>query len=311
LPTANHTDPGVSPQARDRARGALLGLALGDALGTTLEFSRRDQAPPLEDLVGGGPFKLAPGQWTDDTSMALCLAKSLLVDWDPADQARRYVRWWRDGENSVLGYCFDIGNATRSALTRFERTGDPFSGSEAEASAGNGSLMRLAPVPIRYAWSPAMLEERAAQSSRVTHGAPDCIDACRLAARLMAAGLRGESKEQLLAIRASDATPAVGAIAAGSFRDKSRDQIQSSGWVIHSLEAALWCLHRTGDWRSGALLAANLGGDADTTAAIYGQIAGSVYGESGLPGDWLGKLAWRDRITSLADRLIEAAAQSE
>ena len=138
---------------QDRALGCLLGLAVGDALGTTLEFARRDSRPAVTDMVGGGPFGLPPGAWTDDTSMALCLAESLLAHGrvDPHDLMTRFVRWYRDGHNSVTGTCFDIGGATRAALERFLRTGDPLAGSTDPRSAGNGSIMRLAPVPLAYA----------------------------------------------------------------------------------------------------------------------------------------------------------------
>ena len=124
--------------ARDRFRGCLLGLAVGDALGTTLEFKKPGAFRPIEDMVGGGPFSLKPGQWTDDTSMALCLAASLIErgGFDPMDQMRRYVRWWHGGYLSSVGYCFDIGLTVRGALQRFEHTGDSYSGSTEAMSAG-------------------------------------------------------------------------------------------------------------------------------------------------------------------------------
>ena len=131
----------------DRYRGALLGLAAGDALGTTLEFRAPWTFQPLTDMVGGGPFQLAPGQWTDDTSMALCLAESLVEcqGFDPTDQMRRYLRWYREGYLSSTGTCFDIGLTTRAALRRFEQSGEPFAGETSPHAAGNGSLVRLAP----------------------------------------------------------------------------------------------------------------------------------------------------------------------
>jgi len=139
-----------------RYRGALLGLAAGDALGTTVEFRSPGTFEPLTDIIGGGPFGLEPGQWTDDTSLALCLAESLVEGdgFDPQDQLRRYVRWYRHGYLSSTGECFDIGHTTREALHRFERTGEPFCGPTASHTAGNGSLMRLAPVPLCFAADP-------------------------------------------------------------------------------------------------------------------------------------------------------------
>src|SRR5436190_917254 len=155
--------------ALDRHIGCLIGLAVGDALGTTLEFRPKGGFDPIDDMIGGGPFGLNPGEWTDDTSMALCLADSLLESsgFDAADQMRRYVRWWREGyRSSRPGQCFDIGNTVRAALERFERTGTAFAGSTDPNSAGNGSLMRLAPVPMFYSDDPAQAIARAAESSR-------------------------------------------------------------------------------------------------------------------------------------------------
>ncbi len=155
------TDP-----TRDRYRGALLGLAAGDALGTTLEFRPPGTFTPIDDMVGGGPFHLEPGEWTDDTSMALCLAESLIEcrGFDAVDQLARYVRWWRDGHLSSNGRCFDIGNAVSAALARFERTREPWCGSTDPHTAGNGSLMRLAPVVLAHAHDPALAVRLAADS---------------------------------------------------------------------------------------------------------------------------------------------------
>ncbi|MBY0401993.1 ADP-ribosylglycohydrolase family protein, partial [Myxococcota bacterium] len=136
----------------DRCAGALVGLACGDAVGTAVEFRTRGHFEPVIDMRGGGPFSLEPGQWTDDTSMALCLAESLLETgrFDARDQMERYVRWWQQGHWSATGFCFDIGNTVRAALARFQSTGDPFAGSTEPDTAGNGALMRLAPVVLFF-----------------------------------------------------------------------------------------------------------------------------------------------------------------
>lgn len=175
------------PDLVSRAQGALVGLAAGDALGTTNEFRPPGTFEPLVDMVGGGPFDLKPGQWTDDTSMALCLAESLVecAGLDPLDQLWRYVRWYREGHHSSTGLCFDIGNTVRGALHRFERTGDAWCGSTDPQAAGNGSLMRLAPVPLFFWRTPEEAIARAGDSSRTTHGAGDAVDACRYFAGLI------------------------------------------------------------------------------------------------------------------------------
>src|SRR4051794_24532331 len=178
---------------RDRFRGALVGLAVGDAVGTTVEFKPPGTFEPVKDMVGGGPFDLPAGAWTDDTSMALCLAESLVETrtFDPVDQLRRYVRWYRDGHWSSTGRCFDIGNATRAALERFERTGEPFPGDAAPTAAGNGPLMKLAPVVMAYAARPDEAVRHAGETARTTHGAPEAGDATRAFAALLLTALEG------------------------------------------------------------------------------------------------------------------------
>ena len=302
----------------DRFRGCLLGLAAGDALGTTLEFKSPGTFEPIDDMVGGGPFRLEPGQWTDDTSMALCLATSLIEQegFDANDQMERYVRWWREGYLSSTGRCFDIGNTVRDALTRFERDSDPYAGSTDPDAAGNGSLMRLAPVPMCYLGEPIEAISRAADSSRTTHGARTAVDACRYFAGLLVGALDEVDKETLLSPgycpveglwEHEPLVEEIALVANGSFKDRNPPEIRGTGYVVESLEAALWTFHHSDNFRDGALLAANLGDDADTTAAIYGQIAGAYYGVEGIPDGWREKLTMVDEITSMADDLFYLA----
>jgi ADP-ribosyl-[dinitrogen reductase] hydrolase len=302
---------------QDRFRGCLLGLAVGDAVGTTVEFKPRGSFRLVTDMVGGGPFGLKPGQWTDDTSMALCLAESLIEKqgFDARDQIERYVRWYRDGHLSSTGAFFDIGNATASALHRFESTGDPFSGSTDPHSAGNGSIMRLAPVPMFFYPNAEEAVLNASDSSRTTHGADECLDACSLYAYMLVKTLDGKPKDNILfgadnAVLMRVLSPKIHAIAAGEYRNKPEDDIRGSGYVVESLEAALWCFHNTDNFRDAILKAANLGDDADTTAAVCGQIAGAYYGASGIPADWLDTLCMRKTITEFADRLRDLHADA-
>jgi ADP-ribosyl-[dinitrogen reductase] hydrolase len=306
----------------ERYRGSLLGLAAADALGTTLEFRAPGSFRPISDMIGGGPFGLQAGQWTDDTSMALCLAESLIEcrGFDPADQMRRYVRWYREGYLSSTGRCFDIGGTVRSALLRFERTGDPYSGSTDPHSAGNGSLMRLAPVPLFCAANPEQAIERAADSSRTTHGTRTAVDACRYFAGLIVGAVQGESKELLLSSRYCPVAgywerrplcPEIDGIAGGSFKRKEPPEIRGTGYVVQCLEAALWAFQKAGSFEEGALLAVNLGDDADTTGAVYGQLAGAYHGLSGLPQAWAGRIAQARVVSDLADGLYRAARLGE
>ena len=304
---------------RDRFRGSLLGLAAGDALGTTLEFKRPGSFEPIVDMVGGGPHRLQPGQWTDDTSMALCLATSLVEcgGFDAADQMQRYVRWWRDGYLSSTKSYFDIGNTVSAALSRFIEHGDPFAGSTHPYSAGNGSLMRLAPVPMYFAGDAADAIAMAADSSRTTHQALEAVDACRYFAGLLVGALRGVSKKTLLSPgycpvqglwERDPLAENIARVADGSFKDRNPPHIRGTGYVVDALEAALWAFHNSDGFREGALLAVNLGDDADTTGAIYGQIAGAHYGAEAVPAAWREKLTTVTDITSLADSLHNRAA---
>ncbi len=303
----------------DRYLGCLLGLAAGDALGTTLEFKSPGTFEPITDMVGGGPFHLEAGQWTDDTSMALCLAESLIEcgGLDARDQMERYVRWWREGHLSPTGQCFDIGGTVSTALGKFLSYGDPYAGSTHPHSAGNGSLMRLAPVPMYYAADPGQAIERSAESSRTTHGARTCLDACRYMGALIVGALTGAARDELLSERYAppgtdgvwDREPLceeIDAIAAGSFKEKDPPEIRGKGYVVDSLEAALWAFHRSDSFEDGALAAVNLGDDADTTGAVYGQLAGAFYGVGRIPDRWLEKLAMRELIEKNAVRLAAA-----
>lgn len=296
---------------RDRSRGCLLGLAAGDAVGTTVEFMRRGSFAPLTDMVGGGPFNLRPGEWTDDTSMALCLAASLIdrAGFDAADQMNRYSNWYEHGYMSSNGRCFDIGNTVRAALVRYLASGDPYAGSTDPHSAGNGSIMRLAPVAIRFQFAPDQALHWAVDSSRTTHAAVECLEACQLLTTILLAALRGESKQHVLDAGRTVTNLTSGRlkeIAASGYRSKTAAAIKGSGYVMDSLEAALWAFATTDTFRDAVLAAANLGDDADTTAAVCGQVAGAHYGYAAIPAAWRDALVMRDAITEMADQLHDA-----
>lgn len=286
----------------DRALGSLLGLAVGDALGTTLEFERRDVRPHHGEITGGGPFRLPAGAWTDDTAMAVAMARSMVNrgGFEPADVMGEFVRWWREGAHSCTGTCFDIGGTTAASLARFERTGEPLAGAPDEHSAGNGALMRLAPVAIATFDDPAQADRLARLSSLTTHGAPQSEDACALFVRLLHEAFAGADP---LAPREGSFHPEVAAVAAGAWREKEREAISSSGYVVHTLEAALWCVGRAATFEEAVVLAVNLADDADTVGAVTGQLAGAVHGASAIPARWLEVLAWRDELERLAAAL--------
>lgn len=291
---------------KQRYQGCLLGLAAGDAVGTTVEFKERDSFSPLTDMVGGGPFRLQAGQWTDDTSMALCLATSLLAQkgFDADDQMQRYNNWRLHGYMSSNGRCFDIGVTVSEALSQYLTNGDPFAGPKTPFAAGNGSLMRLAPVPMYFSPNVKQLIHFAGDSSRTTHGASECIDACCYFATLLHCAFEGMDKQSLLACSLyQPTTRKIKAIQQQDYQEKTMNQIRGSGYVVNCLEAALWCFSKTDNFRDAILMAANLGDDADTTAAVCGQIAGAFYGVEAIPIHWRKKIALVNDIIKLANQL--------
>lgn len=309
---------GAAVDERARYRGALLGLAVGDALGASVKLKPLGSFTPITDMVGGGPFRLEPGQWTDDTAMALCLAASLVEcqGFDLVDQMERYGRWYRHGYMSATGSCFDIGDTVMRALHRFEAQGNPFAGEPGALFSDSGSLVRLAPVPLAFAHDAHEAIRLAGVMSRTTHGAAEPVSACRYLAGLMVGALRCSSKEHLLDARYSpmaelwDHHPLarrVAAVADGSFKTRQPPEIRGTGYVVQALEAALWAFLSTGDFASGALAAVNLGDDADTTGAVYGQIAGAWYGIDGIPQPWVDRIAMKEQILALADGLLAFA----
>jgi ADP-ribosyl-[dinitrogen reductase] hydrolase len=238
---------------------------------------------------------------------------------DLVDQLKRYLMWRDRGYMSSNGRCFDIGITVGEALLKFERTGEPFSGVRGPKKAGNGSLMRVAPVPLFFAGEVEKAIELSGESSRTTHQEPATLDACRYMGALIVGALQNRPKEDLLADRFTPIAgywsrkglcPEIDEVASGSFKRREPPEIRGSGHVVRSLEAALWAFWKSDSFAEGCLLAVNLGDDADTTGAIYGQLAGAFYGDSGIPASWRDFLAKRDLILNLADRLYQAADRS-
>ncbi|CAF1501449.1 unnamed protein product [Didymodactylos carnosus] len=314
----------------DKIYGSMLGMAIGDALGAHVEFRPRAylEQNPVQDLQGGGTWGLEAGQWTDDTSMALCLAASLIAKkgFDPYDQLVRYKWWWRKGYMSSTGKCFDIGNSTKAALDEFVKRQHQFAQEyhiqdfkeldllphdlstkfdtkcSREDVDSNGSLMRLAPVPLFFcqATTPVHAIYYAGVSSEITHGGQKAVDACRFYASLLYAALNGTSKKEFMDRMFYDRCfqagwygdkplhPDIVQIANGSYQEKNRSEIKAGAMAVQTLEAALWAFYNDNNsFHNGALKCVNLGDDTDTVAAIYGQLAGATYGEQQLHPQWL------------------------
>lgn len=293
---------------KNRFTGALLGLAIGDAVGTTLEFQPKGSFKFINDMIGGGPFKLKPGEWTDDTSMALCLAESLIYcnGFDAENQMNRYCNWMKFGYLSSNGECFDIGTTVNKALNNYIITKNPYSGPTDEKSAGNGSLMRLVPIPLFYFPDFDKIIYYSGESSKTTHGAIECIDACKLFGVYLGLALEGKSKTEILKQNIYvPVTQNVLDISKGRFLSKDYNSIYGTGYVINSLEAALWSFYKSNSFEESILTAANLGDDSDTTSAICGQISGAFYGKNSIPTKWLEKLVMNNLIEKIALDLME------
>ncbi|CAF2046566.1 unnamed protein product [Rotaria magnacalcarata] len=317
----------IDEKILNQIAGSMIGMALGDALGARVEFQphRLLVENPVTDLQGGGTWGLSKGQFTDDTSMALCLANSLVTQkkFNPYDQLVRYKWWYKEGYMSSTGQCFDIGMSTSESLNAFEirqiafakehnipqkemdylsdesliKTFDVYC--SREHVAGNGALMRLAPVPIFFYKYPEYAVEYSGISGQITHGDIKAYDACRYYGALIVAALTGYTKDKILDkdfyskhlqwFRGTPLCNEIKRIAEGSYQKKGgyAEGIRGKGYIVDALEAALWAFWSDhNSFEQGALAAVNLGDDTDTTAAIYGQLAGAYYGYKALPRNW-------------------------
>lgn len=296
-----------------RARGALVGLAVGDAVGTTNEFKVASTFKPITDMVGGGPFLLKPGQWTDDTSMALCLADSLLAKghYDSFDVMERYQRWFSKGYRSSTDRCFDIGGQVRAALFAFEREQRIPCTAERTTSAGNGAIMRLAPVVI------AGFEHReireivvtAGLSARETHYSVEAEAGTEVFAALLVGALLGWAPEHIINVGWASTGPAFDEMAARVIStdpaERASWESETSGYIVHGLRLAVHGLLDFPSFKDTTLAIANMGGDSDTNAAIYGQLGGAYFGIEAIPASWRSTLHQGEEIDALARALVD------
>jgi ADP-ribosylglycohydrolase len=312
---AEITDAELAPVRglRERFQGAMLGLAVGDALAAATQFRRPGSFAPVGDLLGGGPFDLPRGAWSDDTAMALCLAESLAEceGFDPADQLARYGRWQREGYLSATGQCLGVTAATARALAAAPWRPQPLAGVQLQTQLDAEPLARVAPVVLHAYASPNEAIALAGEVARATCQAPRVLDACRLLAAMLHAALRGEARERLLAppataFGARALQREVARIATRSY-DADYAPPAADGGALAALDLARWCLASTRSFRAGALRAVNLGGDSDVIASVYGQLAGAHYGVAAIPAAWRAALARAELIGELADRLLRNA----
>ncbi|UJR10751.1 hypothetical protein I4U23_014939 [Adineta vaga] len=331
----------INLELLDRIQGSMIGMTIGDALGACVEFRPREYLleKPIHDLQGGGTWGLRKGQFTDDTSMALCLANSLVAerDFNLYNQLVRYKWWYKLGYMSSTGQCFDIGQATRESLDKFDHRQRTFAQQNhvdykemdsisdpkllnafdvycsCPQVAGNGALMRLAPVPLFFSQYPEYAVEYSGRSGKITHGDIKAYDACRFYAALIVAALQGRSKDEILDgnfyskyrswFGTQELCPDIQRIADGSYKKPGGydDGIRGKGYIVNALEAALWAFWADGNsFTDGACKAVNLGDDTDTTAAIYGQLAGAYYGFKKLPKKWVKEIYGKEFIFNLS-----------
>ncbi len=301
-------------------KSALFGVAVGDALGVPVEFESRDDISrqPVTGMTGFGTYDLPPGTWSDDSSLTFCLAEALTQGFDVNAIGRSFVRWYHEGLWTAHGEVFDVGNTTRTAIERLARGMQADrAGSDDEASNGNGSLMRI--LPLLFYLSDRPVTERfemTRQVSSVTHRHIRSVISCFYYLEFARQILEGRDKSEIyrdlqkvvfghLSALLID-PPEIVVFDRLLKHDISRlpeEEIHSSGYVIHTLEAAVWCLLTTGSYREAVLRAVNLGRDTDTTAAVTGGLAGLLYGYDGIPAKWITHIARKDDIANLAGRL--------
>lgn len=300
---------------QDRYRGVLLGLACGDALGGPVEFISREDiavAHPggLREFIGGGWLTLAPGEITDDTQMTLAIARSLAEhpELDMQDIVARFLEWSASKPK-------DIGLTTRAALNALEAgadwevAGTKVVGFASGSAAGNGAVMRCAPVSLRFRADPSRLVSASRDTARVTHADPRCqwaavavnqgiaylLDGGAIAGVIDAASAGIEEKETLAALRKAP--------------ELKREQVRSGGFVLDTMQASFWSLSTTESFEEAVVTAVNLGSDTDTTGAVTGALAGAAYGASAIPPRWRDRVQYHDELVALADRLLEHSRQ--
>lgn len=300
---------------RERFLGALVGLAVGDALAAATQYRKPGSFAPIGDLLGGGPFDLPRGGWSDDTSMALCLGESLVESngFNPRDQVERYTRWQQQGYLSATGQCVGITASTARALAQAKWRRQLFSGSHDPTQVDPEVLSRVAPVVMFYFASGPDAASFSSEAARTTCQSTPVLEACRVFGAMVHGALAGKSKSEVLKPTADLVdTESLRTNVAALTRAASQLAVvapKATG-VVEVLEAALWAFRTTDNFRDGALRAANLGANSDVAAAAFGQLAGAHYGVAAIPGPWRNSLMGRDLIEGLADRLLAHAMVS-
>ena len=312
--------PQVTQLLSDRYQGLVLGLALGDALAAPVQYRKAGTFTPLADLLGGGPYDLPRGAWSDDTAIAMILAASLLSEqgFVATDFMGKLHEWQRLGIGSATGHCVGISAGTAKAIAQAKWSGKPYAGSHDPSIADAEPLVRVGGAAAYSLADPARAIELAVDVVRTTHQAPVVLDAARYFAALVIGALQGATRTELTAPffspieglwTQSPLKPEIAAIAAGTWNTASY-MPTADGHVVNALKLAIWALSRGDDYKSCVLKAVNLGSHADVHGALTGQLAGAVFGAQSLPAHWVAALLERAKITATADSLLAAALAS-
>ena len=289
----------------DKVVGSLIGLAVGDALGAPLKDNRRLNrrllkkpafmkssvvCDPIVDMIGGGPFNLAPGEWSNETSMAIALSESLIRcnGFNEKDLLLRFADWLKRGKYSHRGECFDLDQTTQIAILDSLQSGNPFGGSYDPELTGHGSIARVAPVAMFYNEDPKSAFHVVTQQSRLTHADPLCLNICQQMMLDFLNMYRGFAPQQIWK---------------DDVKNMKQEEIQTM-YVKGVYDAAKWAIQNTDNFKDAVLLAVNLRArDSDSVGAVTGELAGAAYGLSGIPPEWVEKLAWKEYLLRLADRI--------
>ena len=303
--------PAGAEGLRARFVGALTGLAVGDALAAATQERTPGNFVPVQELLGGGPYDLPVGAWTDDTAMALCLAESLLErgGFDARDQMQRYARWQQHGHLSATGHAVGVTASTTRALALAKWQRKLFSGSHDPSQLDPEPLSRVASAVMFFYATPQVAVHQACEAARTTCQAPLVLDSCRLFAALLYGSLAGRSKAGIFVpgseiLDVSRLRPTVTALATETREPRPQG---GEARIDSVLQAALWAFRTTDSFRAGALRAANLGGSSDVITAAYGALAGAHYGVNAIPAAWRSALAHSDLIERFAERLLASA----
>ncbi|CAI7568503.1 unnamed protein product [Penicillium glandicola] len=318
----------MAQSLKSRAQGAIWGVCVADALGGPVQFRDPGTFEPVTGLRFVAPFKQPAGSYSDDGSMTLALACSFnqsKMQYNHALSVRLFTQWLTNGHFSTVNYSWDVGRSTRTSLRLWEKYGGDMElaqgmvigGLDYEQFSGNGSLMRIVPVGLAYWRDPTLAKETARKQSMVTHPSLACVEACEAYTSLVCDVMKGHTKKQIFhaisvfpfthpKLKQRLSKHRYKSIA--DWQAKAPSDMTSSGWVVDTLECALWAFFKYDTWKEGALAVVNLGGDADTAGAVYGGLAGSFYGFDSIPGEWVDGMQNKEFIRSITDALAGGIA---